>query len=141
MLDAVVIARLSTGRIELWNPAAERLFGFSAQEAIGQSIEILMPEPIADVHRAGYERYLRTGHGLIIDAGAPVEMPARTKSGDDIRILGCALGHPCPRGPVPLPLSRLDTESLFLASCNGLRMRDGSLHTDFNLGLEFLDGR
>jgi PAS domain S-box-containing protein len=86
LLDAVVIARLSTGRIELWNPAAEKLFGFSAQEVIGQSIEILMPEPIADVHRAGYERYLRTGHGLIIDAGAPVEMPARTKSGDDIRI-------------------------------------------------------
>src|SRR5216684_5463611 len=86
LLDAVVVARLSTGRIELWNPAAEKLFGFSALEAIGQSIEILMPEPIADVHRVGYERYLRTGHGLIIDAGAPVEMPARTKSGDDIRI-------------------------------------------------------
>ncbi len=86
LLDAVVIARLSTGRIELWNPAAEKLFGFSALEAIGQSIEILMPEPIADVHRLGYERYMRTGHGLIIDAGAPVEMPARTKSGDDIRI-------------------------------------------------------
>src|SRR6266851_4691055 len=86
LLDAVVIARLSTGRIELWNPAAEKLFGFSAQEASGQSIEIIMPEAIAGVHRMGYERYLRTGHGLIIDAGAPVEMPARTKSGDDIRI-------------------------------------------------------
>jgi PAS domain S-box-containing protein len=86
LLDAVVIARLSTGRIALWNPAAEKLFGFSAQEAIGQSIEIIMPKAIANVHRIGYERYLRTGHGLIIDAGAPVEMPARTKSGDDIRI-------------------------------------------------------
>jgi PAS domain S-box-containing protein len=86
LLDAVVIARLSTGNIVLWNPAAEKLFGFSAQEAIGQSIDILMPEPIAEVHRAGYERYLRTGRGLIIDAGAPVEMPARTKSGDGIRI-------------------------------------------------------
>src|SRR6266568_4003516 len=86
LLDAVIVARLSTGRIELWNPAAEKLFGFSAHEAIGQSIEIIMPAAIANVHRIGYERYLRTGHGLIIDAGAPVEMPARTKSGDDIRI-------------------------------------------------------
>src|SRR5882762_2649350 len=86
LLDAVIVARLSTGRIELWNPAAEKLFGFSAEEAKGQSIEIIMPAAIADVHRMGYERYLRTGHGLIIDAGAPVEMPARTKSGDDIRI-------------------------------------------------------
>ena len=71
LLDAVIVARLSTGRIELWNPAAEKLFGFSAHEAIGQSIEIIMPAAIADVHRMGYERYLRTGHGLIIDAGAP----------------------------------------------------------------------
>jgi PAS domain S-box-containing protein len=86
LLDAVIVARLRTGLIELWNPAAEKLFGFSAREAIGQSIEIIMPAPIANVHRIGYERYLRTGHGLIIDAGAPVEMPARTKSGDDIRI-------------------------------------------------------
>ena len=86
LLDAVIVARLSTGRIELWNPAAEKLFGFSAHEAIGQSIEIIMPAAIANVHRIGYERYLRTGHGLIIDAGAPVEMPARTKGGDDIRI-------------------------------------------------------
>ncbi len=86
LLDAVVVARLTTGRIVLWNPAAEKLFGFPAQEAIGQSIEVLMPAPIAEVHRIGYERYLRTGHGLIIDAGAPVEMPARTKSGEEIRI-------------------------------------------------------
>jgi len=86
LLDAVVIAQVTTGRIVLWNPAAENLFGFSAQEAIGQSIEILMPAPIADIHRAGYERYLRTGHGLIIDAGAPVEMPARMKNGEQIRV-------------------------------------------------------
>jgi len=86
LLDAVIVARLSSGRIELWNPAAEKLFGFSAEEAKGQSIEIIMPAAIAGVHRMGYERYLRTGHGLIIDAGAPVEMPARTKSGEDIRI-------------------------------------------------------
>src|SRR5712691_6750233 len=86
LLDAVIVARLSTGRSELWNPAAEKLFGFSAQEARGQSIEITMPDAIAGVHRMGYERYLRTGHGLIIDAGAPVEMPARTKGGEDIRI-------------------------------------------------------
>jgi PAS domain S-box-containing protein len=86
LLDAVVIARLTTGRIVLWNPAAEKLFGYTAEEAIGQSLEILMPEPIADVHRLGMERYLRTGHGLIVDAGGPVEMPARTKHGAEIRV-------------------------------------------------------
>jgi PAS domain S-box-containing protein len=86
LLDAVVIARLATGRIVLWNPAAEKLFGYTAAEAIGQSIEILMPEPIADVHRAGLERYMRTGHGLIVDAGTPVTMPARTRDGEGLRV-------------------------------------------------------
>lgn len=86
LLDAVVIARLGTGRIVLWNPAAEKLFGYSADEAIGRSIELLMPAPITQVHRAGLERYLRTGHGLIIDAGEPVEVPARHKSGDEFRV-------------------------------------------------------
>jgi PAS domain S-box-containing protein len=86
LLDAVVIARVSSGRIALWNPAAEKLFGFTAQEAVGQSVELLMPEAIAHVHRAGLERYRRTGHGLIIDAGTTVEMPACTKNGENMRI-------------------------------------------------------
>jgi PAS domain S-box-containing protein len=86
VLDAIVIARLPTGRIALWNAAAEKLFGYAADEVIGQSIEILMPEPIAQVHRIGLERYIRTGHGLIVDAGSPVEMPAQTRTGESIRI-------------------------------------------------------
>jgi PAS domain S-box-containing protein len=86
LLDAVVIARLATGRIVLWNPAAEKLFGYTAQEVIGKPIEILMPAPMAHVHRAGLEKYLRTGHGLLMDAGGPVDLPARTKSGEEIRV-------------------------------------------------------
>src|SRR5437588_579290 len=35
VLDAVIVARLATGRIVLWNPAAERLFGYTAEQAIG----------------------------------------------------------------------------------------------------------
>jgi PAS domain S-box-containing protein len=86
LLDAVVIAKLTTSRIVAWNPAAEKLFGYTAQEAIGQSIEILMPEPITHIHRAGLERYMRSGHGLLMDAGTPVEMPARTKGDEQIRV-------------------------------------------------------
>jgi PAS domain S-box-containing protein len=86
LLDVVVIARLSTGQIVAWNHAAEKLFGYTADEAIGKPIEILMPEPVSHIHRAGLDRYQRTGHGLIVDAESPVEMPARTSAGDDIRI-------------------------------------------------------
>lgn len=86
LLDAVVIARLSTGRIVMWNSAAEKLFGYTSAEVVGKPIEILMSEPIANLHRGGVERYLRTGHGLLIDTGAPVDLPARTKSGEEIRV-------------------------------------------------------
>jgi len=82
----VVIARLSTGRIVSWNSAAERLFGFTAKEAIGQPLEILMPEPISHLHRGGFERYQRSGHGLIIDALSPVEVPAHTRNDEQIRV-------------------------------------------------------
>jgi len=43
--DAIITQRLD-GVITGWNPAAERLFGFTAQEAIGQSIDIIIPEPL-----------------------------------------------------------------------------------------------
>src|SRR4051812_44175839 len=75
-LDAVVVGDLDSGRIVLWNPAAERLFGHSAAEAIGQPIEILMDAGIGSVHHAGMERYRHTGHGMIVDAERPVEVPA-----------------------------------------------------------------
>src|SRR5262249_13345786 len=86
VIDAVIVARLDSGRIVLWNPAAEKLFGYTAEEAVGRSIEMLMPEPIAHLHRTGMERYMRTGRGLIIDADSPVEMPARTRSGEEVRV-------------------------------------------------------
>src|SRR5207302_5293403 len=44
------------------------------------------PAPIANVHRAGLERYMRMGHGLIIDAETPVAMPARTKNDESLRV-------------------------------------------------------
>jgi PAS domain S-box-containing protein len=85
-LEAVVVADLDSGCIVLWNPAAERLFGYSAAEVIGQPIEILMDEGIGNVHHAGLARYRRSGHGLIIDAGKALELPARTRSGQCIRV-------------------------------------------------------
>ena len=65
--DAVIVADASAGRIVLWNPAAETVFGYTAQEAVGMPIEALVPGSLQPRHRAGLAHYNATGHGVIID--------------------------------------------------------------------------
>jgi PAS domain S-box-containing protein len=84
--EAIVLGEAGSGRIVLWNPAAERLFGYAADEIVGRSIELLVPEPLREQHRAGIARYTQTGHGPLIDGGKPVEVPAVRKNGEQILI-------------------------------------------------------
>jgi PAS domain S-box-containing protein len=84
--DAVIVGDTQTGRIASWNPAAERLFGWSAAEAIGQPIEILMPPAIVGLHQHGLALYRHSGRGNLIDSGAPIEVPALTRDGVEIRV-------------------------------------------------------
>ena len=42
------------GRIVLWNPAAERLFGFTEAEAVGRSLDLIIPERFRERHWTGY---------------------------------------------------------------------------------------
>jgi PAS domain S-box-containing protein len=84
--DAVVVADAATGRIVLWNPGAEKIFGYSAEETAGLSVEVLVPAHLKPSHRAGLARYVSTGHGAIVDAGEVVEVPAVCKSGQEITV-------------------------------------------------------
>lgn len=84
--DAVIVGDASTGRIVLWNPAAEALFGYSEAEAIGTLIEVLVPEALKAPHRSGLSRYREVGHGHLVDTSVPVELPARRKDGQEITI-------------------------------------------------------
>lgn len=62
-LDAV-IAIDQTGRIIDWNPQAETLFGWSAAEALGQTLsQLIVPERYRAAHERGLEHYLSTGEG------------------------------------------------------------------------------
>ncbi|GAB4393736.1 MAG: hypothetical protein Tsb0032_14240 [Kiloniellaceae bacterium] len=72
--DAVVTISLE-GRITAWNRAAEDLFGYSAEEAVGQSIDMLIPEGRTKEHWAFRERFLQ---GL---ATGPVETTRLTRDG------------------------------------------------------------
>src|SRR6266850_1999493 len=57
------------GTIESFNPAAERLFGYTANEVIGQNINMLMPSPYREAHDSYLLRYLQTGEPHIIGIG------------------------------------------------------------------------
>ncbi len=82
--DAVIVGDPSTGRIVLWNEAAEGIFGYSAVEAIGSPMEMLVPDSLKELHRIGLRRYTETGHGPLIDSGEIVELPAIRKDGTEI---------------------------------------------------------
>jgi PAS domain S-box-containing protein len=60
LADAVVLAD-AEGTIVFWNAAATRLFGWSAEEAIGQTLDLIVPERQRERHWAGYLAVMDTG--------------------------------------------------------------------------------
>ena len=84
MRDALVVADVCTGRIVRWNPAAERLFGYTMAQAIGRPMDMLMPAPVARVHRERIAHYARTGEAHVLAARAPIGIPALAKHGREL---------------------------------------------------------
>jgi PAS domain S-box-containing protein len=81
--DAVITAD-DQGRVITWNPAAERIFGYSKDEVIGGSLTILMPERFRDLHDRGMQRVVDTGETRVI--GRPVLLTGLHKDGTEFPI-------------------------------------------------------
>jgi diguanylate cyclase (GGDEF)-like protein/PAS domain S-box-containing protein len=78
-LDAVVTMD-SSGKITDWNAAAEVLFGWSHDEAVGQLLsDTIVPDRFRDAHRRGLARYILTGDGPVL--GKRLELEARHRDG------------------------------------------------------------
>ena len=66
-------------RILLFNRAAERIFGYQAEEILGRDLALLLPEPVAERHRYYVQEFIRTGHSPVL--GRVMEGMARRRDG------------------------------------------------------------
>src|SRR5918995_1274369 len=85
--DAVIVADAGTGRIVLWNPAASEVFGHPPSDALGMSVEALIPSHLRAQHREGLARYRMSGHGRYVDSRTLLDLPAVRKDDAGDRLL------------------------------------------------------
>ena len=93
--DAVIICD-SDGVIRLWNAAAEHLFGFTTAEALGSSLDLIIPERLRERHWAGYRKTMASGETRY--AHDVLRVPALHKDG---RALSIAFTVGLIHGPQP----------------------------------------
>ena len=80
-----IIATDREGRIVLWNPGAERIFGFTAEETAGQSLDLIIPENLRARHWAGFRHTMATGTSRY-GHGDLLSVPGLTKDGRRISV-------------------------------------------------------
>jgi PAS domain S-box-containing protein len=105
--DDAIISIHHNGDIESVNSAAERIFGYTAAEMVGQNVKMLMPPPYHDEHDRYLDRFLTTGERRIIGIGR--EVTARRKNGSHF--------------PVDLSISEVEHFKLFTAILRDISVR------------------
>ncbi len=102
-IDCVIVADAS-GRIVEFNPAAERTFGYSREEALGRTMaELIVPPSLRERHTAAFARFVKTREGSML--GRRVELTGMRADGSEF--------------PVELALSQVEAEPVLI--CGALR--------------------
>jgi PAS domain S-box-containing protein len=125
--DAVIISDAS-GAITLWNPAAERMFGFTQSEAMGQSLDLIIPERLRGRHWDGYQKTMATGetrygHDLL-------KVPAVDKSGRSMSIAFTVALLRSPQGEVTGIVAIIRDETARFQEDRALRKRIAELEAN-----------
>jgi len=81
--DAIIVCDPS-GAITLWNPAAEYIFGYKESEALGQSLDLIIPERLRQRHGDGYRKTMETGQTRY--GHDVLRVPAVNKAGQSLSI-------------------------------------------------------
>src|SRR5690348_5715549 len=82
--DAIV-ATDRDGRITFWNPGAERIFGFAGREAVGQTLDLIIPENLRARHWEGFHHVVATGTSRY-GHGDLLSVPGLTRDGRRISV-------------------------------------------------------
>lgn len=83
-LDCIIMMD-QDGQIVEFNPAAEMVFGYSRDEAVGAMLaDLIIPENLRAAHHTGLYRYLKTGEHAVLNKR--IEVPATNKSGDELLV-------------------------------------------------------
>jgi PAS domain S-box-containing protein len=114
-LDCVVMADAS-GRVVEFNPAAERTFGYSRDEALGRTMaELIVPPSLRERHSTAFARFIETGHGTML--GRRLELTGMRADGSEF--------------PVELALSQVEADPFLI--CGALRDISAAKEADRHL--------
>jgi PAS domain S-box-containing protein len=120
MADAVMVCDAG-GLITLWNPAAERMFGFSEAEAMGQSLDLIIPQRQQQRHWDGYHQTMKTG--VTKYGNDLLKVPATHKDGHTLSIAFTVSLLHAPDGTVSGIAAVVRDESARFAQERDLRKR------------------
>jgi PAS domain S-box-containing protein len=124
--DAIVVSDVA-GKIIIWNPAAERMFGYTQAEALGQTLDIITPEKFRKRHWDGYHQTMATGvtkYGTTL-----LRVPAINKAGQSLSIaFGVAMLFG-PNGKPSAIASIIRDETARFAEDRALRKRIAELES------------
>jgi PAS domain S-box-containing protein len=124
--DGVVVADAS-GKIVLWNPACERIFGFTQSEAMGQSLDLIVPQRQQQRHWDGYTKTMETGQTRY--GNDVLRVPAMHKDGHSISIAFTVALLPAADGKVGAIVAVVRDESKRFAEDRALRAKLAELQT------------